>query len=98
MVVLLEAPVSTLQVRSPLPSSPHGLAVITSRRALRALLADGAHLISIEPLAARGSLELLQPPLGAATVVGNLLTSLLTALSCFRQDSPEFLTGPAFPS
>lgn len=71
LAVLLEAPASTAQVRPLLPSSPHGLAIITSQRALPGLLADGAHLVSVEPLDANGSLELLQLHLGSDRIAGH---------------------------
>ncbi|GAB2956073.1 tetratricopeptide repeat protein [Amycolatopsis acidiphila] len=71
LALLLEAPASSAQVRMLLPTSPHSLAVVTSQRPLRGLMADGAHLISVESLDADGSLELLRQHLGAELVAAH---------------------------
>lgn len=60
IAILLEAPASTAQVRPLLPSSGHAVTLITSQRPLRGLLTEGAQWISVEPLDATASLELLQ--------------------------------------
>ena len=71
LALLLEAPASSAQVRTLLPTSLHSLVVITSQRPLRGLVADGAHLISVESLGAEGSLEILGQHLGAELIAAH---------------------------
>lgn len=60
LAVLLETPASIHQIRPLLPASPHSFTLITGRRPLPELLADGAVFIPVEPLDPESSHALLR--------------------------------------
>jgi tetratricopeptide (TPR) repeat protein len=68
VVVLLDDAVSAAQVRPLLPASALSMVAVTSRRPLAGLLAEGAVTVSVDPLDADSSLDLLRRHLGAQRV------------------------------
>lgn len=65
MAMLLDDAVSAAQVRALRPVSPTSMVLVTSRRLLLGLVADGAHVVPVEPLDTGGALELLTQRMGA---------------------------------
>jgi tetratricopeptide (TPR) repeat protein len=68
LATLLDDAVSAAQVRTLLPTSPHSLTVITSRRQLFGLLAEGVQALSVNSLGPNGGLALLSNTIGAQRV------------------------------
>ncbi|MEV0127118.1 NB-ARC domain-containing protein [Dactylosporangium sp. NPDC050688] len=68
LLVLLDDAYSAAQVRAVLPASPSSLVVVTSRYRLAGLVADGAHLIGVEPLPATDAVALLAATAGRRRV------------------------------
>ncbi|MFI9389188.1 tetratricopeptide repeat protein [Kutzneria sp. NPDC052558] len=68
IAVLVDNAVSAAQVRTLLPASAHCVVVVSSRRSLRGLLADGAAFVDVAPLEHAAALELLTKVLGADRV------------------------------
>ncbi|HEX5114215.1 MAG TPA: NB-ARC domain-containing protein [Pseudonocardiaceae bacterium] len=68
LAILLDDAVSAAQVRTLLPTSPLSLTVITSRRQLLGLLAEGVQVLSVNSLDSNGGLELLSNTIGAQRV------------------------------
>jgi DNA-binding transcriptional ArsR family regulator len=68
LAILLDDAISAAQVRTLLPTSPRSLTVITSRRKLLGLLAEGVQVLSVNSLDPDGGLELLTNAIGAQRV------------------------------
>lgn len=68
ILVILDDAFSAAQVRVLLPAGPAGKAVITSRRRLSGLVADGATMIELTPLNTGDSVALLASALGRTRV------------------------------
>lgn len=68
LVVLLDNAVSTAQARVLLPTSVNSVAVITTRRPMLGLMADGAQSLPVGPLDPTGGLELLSRTIGSHRV------------------------------
>lgn len=68
LAILLDDAISAAQVRTLLPTSPRSLTVITSRRHLLGLSAEGAQALSVHSLDPDGGLELLTNAIGAQRV------------------------------
>lgn len=83
--LLLEAPASSAQVRTLLPTSPHSLVLITSQRPLRGLVADGAHLSRSNPLTPMGRWDSC-----VSTSVRNLLPRMATRLVNWQSYAADY--------
>src|SRR5512139_1429808 len=59
LIIMLDNAVSAAQVRTLLPGAGPALVVVTTRRRLSGLLADGARFFDLEPFDVSGALELL---------------------------------------
>jgi tetratricopeptide (TPR) repeat protein len=68
LLVVLENAYSAAQVRILLPASEASMVLVTSRSRLVGLLADGAHLIEVQPLSADDSVSLLARLVGPARI------------------------------
>ncbi|PWW64043.1 NB-ARC domain-containing protein [Actinokineospora spheciospongiae] len=68
VAVLLDDAVSAAQARVLLPAAPGSLAMITTSQPLLGLVASGAAVVAVGPLADAGALELLSGHLGAERV------------------------------
>lgn len=68
IAMLVDNAVSAAQVRTLLPASARCVVVVSSRRSLRGLLADGAAFIDVAPLEHAAALELLTKVLGAERI------------------------------
>jgi tetratricopeptide (TPR) repeat protein/DNA-binding transcriptional ArsR family regulator len=68
LAILLDDAISAAQVRTLLPTSPRSLTVITSRRQLLGLLAEGVRVLSVNSLDPAGGLELLANAIGPQRV------------------------------
>jgi tetratricopeptide (TPR) repeat protein len=68
VALLLDDAVSAAQVKALLPASPAGVVLVTSRRPLPALFADGAEVVPVEPLDDRGAVDLLTRHVGTERV------------------------------
>ena len=68
LAMLLDNAMSAAQARVLLPASPHSLVLVTSRRPLFGLLADGAQVIPVDPLDTADAVELLAGRVGAERV------------------------------
>jgi tetratricopeptide (TPR) repeat protein len=64
LIVLLDNVFSAGQARVLLPASATGVTVVTSRRTLLGLLAEGAHVVQVDPLDHRNALALLTARVG----------------------------------
>lgn len=64
IAVLLDDAFSAAQVRALLPSSSSSVVVVTSRRPLVGLLAEGALMVTLEPLDSAAAIELLEHRIG----------------------------------
>lgn len=64
IAILLENPWTAAQVRALLPASARSMVVVTTRRRLAALLADGARFVDVAPMEAEDSTRLLEQTIG----------------------------------
>jgi tetratricopeptide (TPR) repeat protein len=72
LFVLLDNALSVAQVRPLLPASEQSMVLVTSRRRLGGLHAEGAALVDVEPLPHEHAVDLLARSLGPARVDGQL--------------------------
>ncbi|BCJ52066.1 hypothetical protein Asp14428_35410 [Actinoplanes sp. NBRC 14428] len=69
LLLILDDAYSAAQVRVLVPASATSMTIVTSRKHLSSLMADGAALITVPPMSSTDSLDLLTGILGAPRVV-----------------------------
>lgn len=76
LAILLDDVISAAQVKSLLPSSGTSVIVVTTKRPLPALIAEGASAVDVRPMDQAAALELLETSVGAERVATDRTAAL----------------------